>query len=523
MIEATEKKIRRGGRQARQALRAAPLIEEMRPVKGGMESGKYKTLNDIDIQKIHAAALDVLANIGMADATATCIKLVCDAGGSLTDQGRLLFPNSLIEDTLAIAGRNFVLHGQDPIHDMEPWGNKTYFGTAGAAISIIDAQTGNYRDSTSYDLYDIARLVDKMDHIHFFQRSLVCRDMATPDDMDFHTTYASIMGTSKHVGSSWVDPKHFQKSLEMLHMLAGGEDKWRKRPFVSMSCCFVVPPLKFTEDACNCLEAAVRGGMPVLLLAAGQAGATSPASLAGAVVQEVAEVLAGLAYVNLIKPGHPAIFGTWPFVSDLRTGAMSGGSGEQAILMSACAQMAKFYDLSGGVTAGMTDSKMPDMQAGIEVGYNHALVGNSGANLIYESAGMHASLLGFCMESVVIDNDSIGGVLRTMRGIEVNDDTLSIDVIREAVMGPGHFLGSNQTLNVMQSEYFYPTIGNRMSPKEWVEAGQPSIIDSAAKKVEEILTSHYPTHISDEMDKAIRERFNVKMPRQSMLPGNDRW
>ncbi len=113
-------------------------------------------------------------------------------------------------------------------------------------------------------------------------------------------------------------------------MIAGGEDKWRARPFVSQSNCFVVPPLKFAQDACACLELAVHGGMPVLLLSAGQAGATAPAALAGAIVQEVAECLAGLVYVNAIKPGHPAIFGTWCFVSDLRTGAMSGGSPEQA-------------------------------------------------------------------------------------------------------------------------------------------------------------------------------------------------
>ena len=197
--------------------------------------------------------------------------------------------------------------------------------------------------------------------------------------------------------------------------------------------------------------------MPVLLLPAGQAGATSPAALAGAVVQEVAEALAGLVYVDAIRPGAPAIFGPWPFVSDLRTGAMSGGSGEQALLMAACAQMGHFYDLTVGVASGMTDSKLPDAQAGYEKGYNHALVGNAGANLIYEAAGMHASLLGFCIESLVIDNDAIGATLRTIRGIEVDDETLSVDVIRDACIGgPGHFLGHPQTLSRMQSEYLYP-------------------------------------------------------------------
>ena len=116
--------------------------------------------------------------------------------------------------------------------------------------------------------------------------------------------------------------------------------------------------------------------------------------------------------------------------------------------MAACAQMAHYYDLTGGVCAGMTDSKVPDTQAGYEKGYNYALVANAGANMIYEAAGMHASLLGFCLESLVIDNDAIGATLRTLRGLEIDDEALSVDVIREACIdGPGHFLGSEQTLS----------------------------------------------------------------------------
>ncbi|NMM44217.1 trimethylamine methyltransferase family protein [Rhodospirillaceae bacterium KN72] len=501
---------RRGGRLARQALRAAPLTDDIRPVRPGMEGGHYQVLNETDILRIHTAALEILETVGLADAIPTCIEAVTARGGFLNEYGRLCIPRALVEDTLAIAARKFVLHGQDPRHDMEPWGKKVYFGTAGAAVHIVDPVTRKYRESTTRDLYDIARLVDAMDHIHFFQRSVVCRDLPDPFEMDFNTCYASVRGTSKHVGSSWVHPDHFDASLEMLHMIAGGEDKWRARPFVSMSNCFVVPPMKFAEDACRCLESAVKGGMPILLLAAGQAGATSPASLAGAVVQEVAEVLAGLVYVNALKPGHPCIFGTWPFVSDLRTGAMSGGSGEQALLMAACAQMANFYDLTGGVCAGMADSKIPDAQAGYEKGYNYALVGNSGANLVYESAGMHASLLGFCLESVLMDNDAIGASLRTVRGIETDDDSLSVETIRQVcIEGPGHYLGHSQTIGRMQKDYVYPLVGDRTSPKEWVEGGSTTIIDRAVKKTAELLRTHHPSHISDAVDAEIRAKFPV--------------
>jgi len=524
MSEAELASRRRGGRVARRELRAAPIPEHERAVRPGLEGGRYEPLTEGEIQRIHQAALDVLEQVGFADAIPSCIELVTAAGGRLSDQGRLLIPRGLVEDTLAIAARRFPLFGQDPRHDLEPWGTRVHFGTAGAAVHMVDAETGAYRESTLADLYDIARLVDAMDHIHFFQRSVIPRDMTEPRDLDINTCYVSVAGTAKHVGTSWVDPSHVEESLAMLHMIAGGEAAWRARPFVSQSNCFVVPPMKFAQDACRCLEAAVRGGMPILLLAAGQAGATSPAALAGAVVQEVAEVLGGLVYVNLISPGHPAIFGTWPFVSDLRTGAMSGGSGEQALLMAACAQMAQFYDLCGGIPAGMTDSKIPDAQSGYEKGYTEALLAHAGANLIYESAGMHASLLGFCLESLVIDNDLIGSILRTVRGIEVSEDTLSVETIRDVCLnGPGHFLGHRQTLSLMQSEYLYPEIGDRASPKEWIEQGSTTAVGRARARTREILARHYPRHIDDALDARIREQSDIKLPRTAMFPGNGRW
>jgi trimethylamine--corrinoid protein Co-methyltransferase len=519
MSEVESKVARGGARAARRAARMAPLPDSLRPVRPGMSGGRYKPLSDADVLRIHHAALDVLENIGLADATPGGIEYMTKAGAKLNPAGRLIFPRALVEDTVARAARHFVLHGQDPKHDMEPWGSRVYFGTAGAAVHIVDAKTGVYRDSTTKDLYDIARVVDTLEHLHFYQRSVVCREVATPLEMDINTAYASVAGTTKHVGTSWVQPQHVEASLEMFHLMAGGEEKWRARPFVSQSNCFVVPPLKFAYDACLCLETAVRGGMPVLLLSAGQAGATAPAALASALVQEVAECLAGLVYVNAVKPGAPAIFGTWCFVSDLRTGAMSGGSPEQALLSAASAQLSKFYDLTGGTASGMSDAKLPDMQAGYEKAYNHALVGNAGANLIYESAGMLASLLGFSMEGLIIDNDVIGAVQRTIKGIEVTDESLSLETIRKVCLeGPGHYLGSDQTLHLMQREYIYPTVGDRTSPNEWVDQGRPTVVERASRKLESILASHYPTHISDSVDSAIREKLPIRLPREAMRP-----
>jgi trimethylamine--corrinoid protein Co-methyltransferase len=321
-----------------------------------------------------------------------------------------------------------------------------------------------------------------------------------------------------------VAPEHVEECLQMLHFVAGGEAQWRERPFVSQSNCFVVPPMKFAEDACRCLEVAARGGMPVLLLSAAQAGATSPAALAGTVVQAVAECLAGLVYINCVVPGAVAIWGPWPFVSDLRTGAMSGGSGEQALITSGCAQMGHFYNLTVGSAAGMCDSKLPDMQAGYEKGVTAGISAMTGVNLLYESAGMHASLLGFCLESLLIDNDMLGSINRNVRGIEVNDETLSVDVIADVCLeGPGHYLGNPQTLSLMLKEYVYPQIANRMSPKEWNEAGKPDLVERAAARKLEILSTYYPDYLPRAIDDAIRAKHDIKLPRQVMEAGDPRW
>jgi trimethylamine---corrinoid protein Co-methyltransferase len=442
----------------------------------------------------------------------------------LNAQGRICIPPALVEETIAKARRKFTLYARDPRYDMQPSGKHVYFGTAGAAVHIVEPETNEYRESLLVDLYDAGRIVDNCEHIHFFQRPITARDMLNGHDLDINTLYACIASTSKHVGTSMVEPTHVEECLEMLHAVAGGEDKWRERPFVSQSNCFVVPPLKFAEDACRCLEAAARGGMPVLLLSAAQAGATSPAALAGTIVQAVSECLAGLVYINSVVPGAVAIWGPWPFVSDLRTGAMSGGSGEQALITSGCAQMGHYYDLTVGSASGMCDAKMPDMQAGYEKGVTAGISAMTGLNLMYESAGMHASLLGFCLESLLIDNDMLGSINRNVRGIEVTDESLSVETIRQVCLeGPGHFLGSDQTLALMQKDYVYPTLGNRMSPKEWIEAGKPDIVKRATAKKREILSTYYPDYLPADLDDRIRQRHDIKLPREVMRPGDPRW
>ncbi len=505
---------RPGGRAARHAARAAKLSDDMRPIRPGMEGGTYKPLTDADVQKIHQAALTALETIGLADAPPSGIEIMTGAGAVLGDDGRLRFPRALVEDMLAKAAKDITLCGRDPAFDLDLKGTRVHYGTAGAAVNMVDVEGRNYRDSTIKDLHDAARITHTLDNVHFLQRPMVARDIADNLEMDLNTIYGCCAGTTKHVGTSFSDPSHVADCLEMIYMIAGGEDKFRERPFVSNSNCFVVPPMKFATESCETMEACIRGGMPVLLLSAGMSGATAPSTIAGAITQAVAECLAGIVYVNAMAPGHPAIFGTWPFGLDLRTGAMTVGSGEQALLSAGCAQMHAFYGVPGGAAGGACDSKLPDMQAGWEQMCSNVMTGLSGCNMIYEAAGMHASLLGFCHESLILADDLIGQAQRCVRGIEVDDETLALDQMAEVCLGgPGHYLGTDRTLSHMERDCVYPSLGNRMSPKEWAENDKPDLIAGAIARKEAILATRSEAAFDPVLDSALRERFNIHLPR----------
>jgi len=252
--------------------------------------------------------------------------------------------------------------------------------------------------------------------------------------------------------------------------------------------------------------------MPLQICNAPQAGATSPASLAGSLAQGLAEAIAGALVVDAIKPGHPCIYAFLPFISDLRTGAMTGGSGESALTNAAAAQLLQVLGMPSTVSAGMTDSKREDVQAGYEKGYSVALASHAGAGMINLSVGMLGSIMVASPESLLIDNDMCGAILRTVRGIEVSDDALDLENIERVVSGEGHYLGEQQTLQLMKSEYVYPGLGDRQSVDDWIEAGSEEIWQRAQVNVSRILEQPKATHLAIEKESAIRDNFNILLP-----------
>lgn len=498
---------------------AGPPKAKVNPFPPGLEGGQYRPLAEADVQRVHEAALQVLERTGVEVVESECRDILGAAGARL-DKGRdrVFLSRELVEGALKQANRDVVLYSQNGRTDLHLRGKRVHLGTGGAAVQVLDPETGLARESRLRDLYDIGRLVETLDNIHFYLRPVVARDVSN-DDIDINTFYACLAATNKHVMGGCYYPEKVAEIKRLGTIIAGGEEAFLRRPFLSLNLGYMVSPLKFAPETVETLTAAVRAGLPVALVAAPLAGATAPASLVGTLVQVIAEELAGLAYVQLLRPGHPVLLGGMPLLADLRTGNMIGGSAELALMNAASAQMTQFYGLPVYNSCGITESKLPDIQAGFEKGLTTAVTALAGAQYNHHSAGMLESLLTVAYEQYIIDDDINGQVMRLVRGLEVTEESLSVEVIDAACRGEGHYLGQAQTLELMLSEYYYPHTADRATRSDWENEGGLDMREAARRKARERLRRDFPKVLSEEVDEKVRAAFNILLPIEAMQAG----
>ena len=497
---------RAGGRQDRLKQRARGPTN---PAPPGQPGGQYRPLREVEMKAIYATALRLLSDLGMGEVPARLTDDLLKAGATMGEGGRVLLPSALVEEAIAAAAKRFTLHGRDEARSIEVGGDRVHFGTGGAAVQTLDLDTGLYRPSTLADLHDFTRLQDMLRNVSWFTRCCVATDIPDNLDLDVNTVYALVRNTTKPVATSFTLAEHIAPIVEMLDIVAGGEGAFAQRPFVKAHISPVISPMRFGEDAVDVVYGCIAHNIPVSCITAAQSGATAPATLAGFLAQSLAETLASLVMVHAIRPGHPMVFSNWPLVIDLRTGAFAGGGGEIAVMNAASAQLSNWLGLPSGVASSMTDAKAVDAQYGAEKALTALAAGLAGGNLIYESSGMTASLLGASFEAFVLDDEMHAAIYRTLRGIEVDEGTLGFDAIREAVLGEGHFLGHAQTHAAMERDYVYPALADRDTPAVWAENGAPEAWNRARDRAREILATHRPDYLSKAQDAEIRSRFRI--------------
>ena len=472
----------------------------------------FSPIETSNVKKLADAAIKILSVIGMSDAPEELCKLVLEHGGKL-EGNRLIYPPDLIKNAIEQHQRIVLLAGQTIENDLYVGGNYVYAGTGGAAPNLQNPKTNEYVPSKLKDLYNAARLADRLTNISFFSRSLVAGDIEDPLQFDLSTAAASLAGTSKHVMVQAAHWSHVIAIAELCYKIAGGEESFRKRPFLSLHVNHAVPPLRFDPASIKVMMEAVKLGIPVHCNVFGQLGASSPVTIAGSVSQTLAENLAGLVSVHILDPDAASIAGPRPMITDLRTGGMAGGAPEQLMATAAAVQVMRYWNVPCSVIAGATDSKLVDFQSGYEKALTINSAVQTGANLITQAAGSQASLMAVNYGAMVADNELIGILFRSNIIPEISDETLMHDSIKEVVNNEGHYLGHPETYARMKSDFYYPEIAERKSIEEWANSEKLDMGKRAETEALEILKNYWPNHLPNKIVDELNNQFLLDLKR----------
>jgi trimethylamine--corrinoid protein Co-methyltransferase len=477
----------------------------------GLSGGQYKPLSDNEVEAVHQASLDILEKTGFTFESGLNDTLVLleNAGATIDRTAeRIYFPKKLIREQAARAPERIKLCSRDGRNDLDLAEDRVYLGTGGAAVKILDLDTGDARPSTLGDLYRLGRLVDRLDNIHFFLRPCIPTDIPE-SEYDANIYYACLKSTAKHVMSGVTDVAGLRRVIDLAAILAGGKAQLQARPFISVITSFAISPLKLCTQSTLIMQEAVRNQIPVALSAAPMSGSTAPITMAGTLAQLHAEQLAGICICQLTSPGAPLLYGGIPGRANPMSMGYLGGAVECGMMNAAIHQMSNHIKVPNYNSSGLTDSKIPDAQAGWEKAVTTLLAAMGGSNFVHHAAGMLESMLTVAYEQYVIDDEIIGMCGKVLQGIDVDSEHLALDVIK--AVGPGgNFMLADHTVEHLRSEYYLGNpITDRQNRELWEQDGALDARTRGRQIAKKILAEEEKSYIPPDVDRTIRERFNI--------------
>ena len=479
---------------------------------GGLTGGIYQPLTDEEIETIHHKALDILEQVGIGyENDFEALEMLAEAGCTIDPKaGRIFIPSGLVNKMVDQAPGEFTLFSRDEKNNLALGKDRVYAGTGGTTTKILDLTTGNIREPLLIDQYRIAKLVDTLDNIHFYQSAVVPLDLPT-DRYDSNILFAAMMGTTKHIMFGCNFRSGLKEAFEIASMVVGDDETLRAKPIFSISACAIISPLKFCSQSTANLQLAAQLGVPTTVTSAPMSGSTAPMTMAGTILQAHAEELAGITVHQLTRPGAPVLYGALPARADMKTMGYRGGAIECGMMQAAQHQLSQRINIPNYASSGLSDSKIPDAQAGWEKAFTTLLAVMGGNNYIHHAAGMLESMNAVSFEQYIIDDEIIGASCNLLKGICVDEEHLAFDTIKQAGPG-GHYLMSPHTLKHMRSEYFEGNgishTGNRSS---WEKKGGQDTWKRANEMAKSVIYKDTIPKINKEIEAKIRGQFNIAL------------
>ncbi|MEW5748791.1 MAG: trimethylamine methyltransferase family protein [Candidatus Thermoplasmatota archaeon] len=470
---------------------------KFRPGSFGMR--RLEVMETKDAEAVHLRSLQLLERMGIKVVSEEGRRLLKEAGAEVDEKTHVCrIPGPLVEESMKRCKRSFTMAARNPKYDFVLDGAHCYACTDGVGLATIDLETGERRPSALRDVADSAKIVDHLPMMHMYN------PLVTPLDVPKHAhTVHEYLAATENCEKHYTTGSTYQREeavyeIKMAEAVVGGEKELRRRPIISSLTCTTSPMvLGMTTDAA--IEFS-RAGCPPLLMAMPLIGATAPMTVAGAVVLGNAQVIALATVLQLAAPGSPLCYSSEPMAMDVQSGLFEGLFPAADMVRAAHVQMSRYYGIPIFIGGWGTCSKAPDVQAGYEKAFSAFIAYLSGADMT-SGPGLLENWTVLSHEQLILDHEMFTMMADMLKGFRVDDSTVPMDVIME-VGHEGHYMGKKHTLDHFR-EMWQPMVTDGRTYKEWKAGGGKNAVDHARDKAKEILRTHVPGPIAEDLRKEL--------------------
>jgi len=464
-----------------------------------------KVLSDQELREIDRATRELLQDVGISVKHEEAMEIYRKAGAWVDSSRQIVrLPHHLIDEALRKCSPSVRLYGRDGVPPLIIGGLRSHFGTVGFATNVLDLETGEYRPTLSQDLVDIFRLAEVLDPPQFILTP------GTPTDVPSEVSelYEFMIGvthTRKHIIAQAQGKENLKKIISMAEEIAGSFEALQKRPFFSILVC-LTSPLTLRQDAAELLIEGARLGLPLFIESGPICGGTAPATLASTLICANAELLNSFVLAKLVNPTVPLIYASWARIMDMGSGSVSHGGPEFGLLRIGTTQLAQFYRLPSGGGGTLADSKLVDVQLGMEKLGTTLLPALAGTNMIL-GMGLLAEENAMSLETLMVDHEITGYVKRVLQGISISDDTTDLSIFEEVGPGGG-FVDKDHTLDHFKKEMWVPKITDRGSFVQDEDPESKSVRNRAKRALEKALERYTPPALPEDIDAKLEDIIN---------------